>query len=107
MLKIRWHHHAGLCCDYCTDSRFLTTQDGLTALIVATQNSHTDVIAALVDAKADPNIIEKVCVIISHLYIDNSIVYTMAHTNHLCYATTVIRLEPTLLCSQGRVSQNH
>ena len=35
-------------------------QEGLTALILATQNGHTEVVNALLDAKADPNITENV-----------------------------------------------
>ena len=35
-------------------------QNGFTPLIVATQNCHADIITALLEAKADPNITEKV-----------------------------------------------
>ena len=38
-------------------------QDGLSALILATQNGHVEVVQALLDAKADPNITESVSVL--------------------------------------------
>ena len=76
-----------MCYDYCADSIILnlSTQEGLTALILASQKGHTDVVVALVDAKADPNIVEKVCVIISHLYTDNSMCKGSYESLVLCY----------------------
>ena len=38
----------------------LPTQEGLTALILAMQKGHSDIITALMDANADPNITDKV-----------------------------------------------
>lgn len=37
-------------------------QEGLTALILATQKGHSDMITALANAKADPDIMEKVSI---------------------------------------------
>ena len=42
-------------------------QEGLTSLMLATQNGHVEVVQALLDAKADPNITESVS--ISSFYI--------------------------------------
>ena len=36
------------------------TQSGSTALMLATEKGHVDVVKILLDGKADPNIIEKV-----------------------------------------------
>ena len=36
-------------------------QEGLTSLMLAIQNGHVDVVKALLDAKANPNISDKVC----------------------------------------------
>ena len=36
------------------------TQAGLTALMLATQNGHPEVVKTLLDGKADPNITDKV-----------------------------------------------
>ena len=38
----------------------VVVQAGLTSLILATQSGHTEVVEALLKAKADPNITEKV-----------------------------------------------
>ena len=37
-------------------------QEGLTALMLATQRGHAEVVQALLDAKADPNITESVSI---------------------------------------------
>ena len=40
-------------------------QEGLTALMLATQNGHVQVVQALLDAKADPNITESVSIFLA------------------------------------------
>ena len=35
-------------------------QEGLTPLILATEKGHSEIVTALMDAKADPNITDKV-----------------------------------------------
>ena len=40
-------------------------QIGLTALMLATQNGHVEVVQALLDAKADPNITESVSILLA------------------------------------------
>ena len=41
---------------------FVFVQNGLTALMLATQNGHVEVVQALLDAEADPNITESVSI---------------------------------------------
>ena len=44
-------------------------QDGYTSLMLATQRGHVDIVKALLDAKADPNITDKVSInILSTVY---------------------------------------
>ena len=40
----------------------VVVQVGLTSLILATQSGHTEVVKALLEANADPNITEKVSI---------------------------------------------
>ena len=46
---------------YLYQLRFVYPQDGLTGLMLATQKDQPAIVEALLDAKADPDITDKVC----------------------------------------------
>ena len=66
-------------------------QEGLTALILATQKGHSDMITALANAKADPDIMEKVTIELD-CYGDDHCALTYHYAEH--------QLERNILCFQ-------
>ena len=79
-----WYNH--VCC----------MQEGLTSLMLATQNAHLKVVEALLDTMADPDITEKVRV------------YEQVHSFRdamlTCHMSTDCRMECSVLCRQVRLS---
>ena len=71
-------------------------QEGLTSLMLAAQNGHTNVVKALLDAKANPNITDKVRVHSSNVWLRNL-------ANCIC---TDCWVERTVLCSEIGQSYN-
>ena len=71
-------------------------QEGLTSLILATQNGHLKVVEALLEASADPDITENV-----RFQTEYYIVLEMLVK---CYMFTDCRVECSVLCRQVRLS---
>ena len=72
-------------------------QEGLTSLMLATQNGHADIVEALLDTNCDPNITENVSIereMVATLFID------------FCFSTDCW-LECTAFCRQVSKSTHH
>ena len=59
-VHVHAQNHVVMCAYYYV---VVFVQNGLTALMLATQNGHVQVVQALLDAKADPNITESVSIL--------------------------------------------